>query len=65
MKTLMVFGVPRELRSETKLCKYFEGLGLGDVDTVVLCRNWSLLQTGSSIRVNSYCSLSETWPLLE
>ncbi|KAJ2998500.1 hypothetical protein HDV02_004508 [Globomyces sp. JEL0801] len=44
MRTVMVFGIPQDLRSEVNLAVYFENLGIGKVDTVVLCRNWSLLQ---------------------
>ncbi|KAJ3369054.1 hypothetical protein HDU91_000093 [Kappamyces sp. JEL0680] len=44
MRTVMVFGVPRDLRSEINLSVYFENLGIGKVENVVLCRNWSLLQ---------------------
>lgn len=44
MRSVMVFGIPRDLRSEIELTVYFENLGVGTVDSVVLCRNWSLLQ---------------------
>eukprot|EP00842_Homolaphlyctis_polyrhiza_P004161 jgi/Hompol1/4746/HPOL_000503-RA len=44
MRSVMVFGVPRELRDEVDLASYFEGLGLGHVENAVLCRNWSLLR---------------------
>jgi hypothetical protein len=44
MRSVMVFGIPRELRSEVDLALYFDHLCIGRVETVVLCRNWSLLQ---------------------
>ncbi|KAI8927497.1 hypothetical protein BC831DRAFT_452160 [Entophlyctis helioformis] len=45
MRSIMVFGIPREMRNEVDLASYFENLGIGHVENVVLCRNWSLLRT--------------------
>jgi hypothetical protein len=44
LRSVMIFGVPRELRSEICLAKYFENLCIGQVETVVVCRNWTRLQ---------------------
>ncbi|KAJ8328094.1 hypothetical protein QVD99_000614 [Batrachochytrium dendrobatidis] len=44
MRSVMVFGIPSELRNEVDLASYFENLGVGNVENVVLCRNWSHLR---------------------
>jgi hypothetical protein len=50
MRSIMIFGVPRDLRNEMELAKYFEGLHIGKIDTVVVCRNWTRLQKAVSKR---------------
>lgn len=52
MRTIMIFGVPRDLRSEMELAKYFEGLHIGKIDTIVVCRNWTRLQ--KAVKKRSY-----------
>ncbi|KAI8922345.1 hypothetical protein DFJ77DRAFT_495618 [Powellomyces hirtus] len=44
IRSIIVFGIPRELRHEVDLASYFEGLGIGKVENVVLCRKWSHLR---------------------
>ncbi|KAJ3320157.1 Nuclear cap-binding protein subunit 1 [Boothiomyces sp. JEL0866] len=44
MRSVMVFGIPKELRNEVNLSVFFNNLQIGKVENVVLCRNWSLLQ---------------------
>ncbi|KAJ3392635.1 hypothetical protein HDU92_008269 [Lobulomyces angularis] len=44
MRTVMVYGIPTELRHEADLAKFYEGLGLGRVESVVICRKWSRLR---------------------
>lgn len=44
MRSIIVFGIPRELRHEVDLASYFEGLGIGKVENVVICRKWSRLR---------------------
>lgn len=43
-RSVMVFGIPSELCHEVDLAGYFESLGIGKVENVVLCRRWSKLQ---------------------
>ncbi|KAH6575142.1 hypothetical protein BASA50_005313 [Batrachochytrium salamandrivorans] len=50
MRSVMVFGIPRELRNEVDLASYFESLGVGNVENVVLCRNWSHLRKNIQTR---------------
>jgi hypothetical protein len=44
LRSLIVFGVPHELRHEVDLAAYFESLGLGAIETVVICRKWVKLR---------------------
>ncbi|TPX70665.1 hypothetical protein SpCBS45565_g01605 [Spizellomyces sp. 'palustris'] len=44
LRSIIVFGIPRELRHEVDLASYFEGLGIGRVENVVICRKWSRLR---------------------
>ncbi|KAJ3271449.1 Nuclear cap-binding protein subunit 1 [Terramyces sp. JEL0728] len=44
MRSVIVFGIPKELRNEVNLSIFFNNLQVGKVENVVLCRNWSLLQ---------------------
>lgn len=43
-RSIIVFGIPLQLRDEYKLASYFTNLGVGKVQSVVLVRNWSKLQ---------------------
>lgn len=65
MRTVMIFGVPRDLRSEVNLSVYLENLGIGQVDSVVLCRNWSLLQTAVQKRALYLEKLENLYTLSE
>lgn len=42
-RTIRLSGVPQNLRSEEKLQTFVEELGIGKVDSVILCRNWTRL----------------------
>ncbi|KAJ3111868.1 hypothetical protein HDU96_005264 [Phlyctochytrium bullatum] len=44
LRSLIVFGIPRELRHEVDLAAYFENLGVGAVENVVICRKWNKLR---------------------
>ncbi|KAI9095193.1 hypothetical protein DFS34DRAFT_188376 [Phlyctochytrium arcticum] len=44
MRSIIVFGIPRELRHEVDLAGYFENLGIGKVENVVICRKWTRLR---------------------
>ncbi|KAI9008420.1 hypothetical protein BC832DRAFT_575403 [Gaertneriomyces semiglobifer] len=50
MRSIIVFGIPRELRHEVDLASYFEGLGIGKVENVVICRKWTHLREAVSRR---------------
>ncbi|KAI8906749.1 hypothetical protein EDD86DRAFT_192935 [Gorgonomyces haynaldii] len=59
LRSVMVFGIPLELRNEIDLATYFKTLGIGKVENVVLCRNWSLLQRAVANRAH-YLKLLES-----
>jgi hypothetical protein len=40
----MVYSVPTELRFESDLASYYESLGIGSVESVVICRKWTRLR---------------------
>ncbi|RPA93961.1 DUF221-domain-containing protein [Choiromyces venosus 120613-1] len=42
-RTVRLSGIPKVLRSEDALKEYIEGLGIGKVDSVTVCRNWAVL----------------------
>ncbi|KAJ3104134.1 hypothetical protein HDU97_009485 [Phlyctochytrium planicorne] len=44
MRSLIVFGIPRELQHEVDLAAFFENLGVGSVENVVICRKWNKLR---------------------
>ncbi|KAI9203034.1 uncharacterized protein BJ171DRAFT_569284 [Polychytrium aggregatum] len=49
-RTIMVHSIPAELRHEVDLAAYFEGLGIGTVENVVICRTWTRLRQAVSMR---------------
>ncbi|KAJ3217944.1 Radial spoke head protein 3 [Dinochytrium kinnereticum] len=53
LRSLIVFGIPRELRHEVDLAAYFENLGVGSVENVVICRKWNKLRT--AVRNRTVC----------
>ncbi|KAI8585674.1 hypothetical protein BDZ88DRAFT_502106 [Geranomyces variabilis] len=61
MRSIIVFGIPRELRHEVDLASYFEGLGLGNVENVVLCRKWSHLRNAVQKRAHYLTKLEKTY----
>lgn len=42
-KTIRISGIPEELRSEEKIIEVLEGLKIGKVENVTLCRYWKFL----------------------
>ncbi|KAJ3167517.1 Ribonuclease H2 subunit A [Irineochytrium annulatum] len=50
MRSLIVYGIPREIRNEVDLAAYFESLGIGSVENVVICRKWNKLRSAVSNR---------------
>ncbi|TPX37211.1 hypothetical protein SmJEL517_g00833 [Synchytrium microbalum] len=50
MRSVMVFGIPSELRHEVDLASFYEGLGIGTVENVVICRRWVKLREAVAMR---------------
>lgn len=58
-RTIRLSGIPPNLRSEAKLTAFVEDLGIGKVDSVILCRNWKRLDTLIDDRMHSLRKLEE------
>lgn len=61
MRSLMVYGIPRDLRNESALAAYFQSLGLGRVENVVICRKWSNLKKAVYQRAKYLMLLEEVF----
>lgn len=60
-RTIRLSGIPADLRSENKLKEFVENLGMGKVDSVMLCKNWSSLDNLIEARMQCLRRLEEAW----
>ena len=60
-RTIMVFGIPRELRIEIELASYFDSLGIGKVQNVVICRKWTRLKQAVQMRARYLLKLEQAY----
>jgi hypothetical protein len=60
-RTIRLSGIPLELRSEDKIEEFIEGLGIGKVDSVTLCKNWKDLDNRMLQRQSVLRKLEEAW----
>ncbi|PFH63423.1 hypothetical protein XA68_10013 [Ophiocordyceps unilateralis] len=60
-RTFRLTGIPLEYRSDQKLKDMIEGLGIGLVDSVTLCRNWKQLDALVAHRDKTLRKLEATW----
>ncbi|KAF4589728.1 Calcium permeable stress-gated cation channel 1 [Ophiocordyceps camponoti-floridani] len=60
-RTFRLTGIPLEHRSEQKLKDMIEGLGIGLVDSVTLCRNWRQLDSLMAHRDITLRKLEAAW----
>lgn len=60
-RTIRLSGIPPELRSEEKIKEFIENLEIGNVDSVMLCRNWTQLDKLMTERMNALRRLEEAW----
>ncbi|RDA94711.1 hypothetical protein CP533_6775 [Ophiocordyceps camponoti-saundersi (nom. inval.)] len=60
-RTFRLTGIPLEYRSEEKLKEMIEGLGIGLVDSVALCRNWKKLDALIAHRDQILRQLEAAW----
>ncbi|KAJ3398130.1 hypothetical protein HDV05_002710, partial [Chytridiales sp. JEL 0842] len=49
-RSLIMYGIPQEIRHEVDLAAYLEGMGLGSVENVVICRKWNKLRNAVKMR---------------
>ena len=60
-RTIRLSGVPEEMRDEEKITSFIEELGIGKVDSVMLCRNWQKLDELMAERMQCLRRLEESW----
>lgn len=60
-RTFRLSGIPSELRSEEKLKSLIEKLEIGQVEKVMLCRDWKEIDGLMDYRERSLRQLEETW----
>jgi calcium permeable stress-gated cation channel len=60
-RTIRLSGIPTEMRSETKIKDFIEELGIGKVDSVMLCRNWQKLDELMTQRMKFLRKLEKAW----
>lgn len=60
-RTIRLSGIPPEMRSEDKIKDFIEDLGIGKVDSVMLCRNWQKLDELMTQRMRFLRKLEKAW----
>jgi calcium permeable stress-gated cation channel len=60
-RTIRLSGIPVDMRSEAQIKDFIEDLGIGKVDSVMLCRNWKKLDDLMSERMQHLRKLEKAW----
>ena len=60
-RTIRLSGIPKDMRSETKIKETIEKLEIGQVDSVTLCRDWKELDDLIEQRMKILRKLEEAW----
>lgn len=60
-RTIRLSGIPVDMRSEQKIKDFIEELGIGKVDSVMLCRNWQKLDEMMAQRMQFLRRLEKAW----
>lgn len=60
-RTIRLSGIPKEMRSEEQIKDFIEQLEIGQVDGVMLCRDWRKLDDLMSKRMQCLRKLEESW----
>jgi calcium permeable stress-gated cation channel len=60
-RTIRLSGIPLELREEGKIKDFLEALGIGQVESVTLCKNWKELDDRMVERDSVLRKLEEAW----
>ncbi|KAK8049629.1 hypothetical protein PG994_011359 [Apiospora phragmitis] len=60
-RTFRLTGIPKDLRTEEKIKDFVEGLEIGHVKSVTLCRNWAEIDGLMTDRKAALRKLEEAW----
>lgn len=60
-RTIRLSGVPPELRSEENIKAFIEDLGIGRVESTLICKDWKELDTALDKRMAIVRHLEEAW----
>lgn len=60
-RTIRLSGIPPQMRSEEAITSFIEELGIGKVDSVMLCKNWQKLDELMAERMQCLRRLEESW----
>ncbi|KAK8138547.1 hypothetical protein PG984_001927 [Apiospora sp. TS-2023a] len=60
-RTFRLTGIPKDLRTEEKIKDFVEGLEIGHVKSVTLCRNWAEIDGLMADRKAALRKLEEAW----
>lgn len=60
-RTIRLSGIPSDLRTEGKIKECIEDLGIGKVESVMLCKNWKELDDLIGERMSVLRKLEEAW----
>ena len=60
-RTIRLSAIPREMRSEQAIKSHVEGMGIGTVDSVTICRDWKIIDDLMEQRDTLVRKLEEAW----
>jgi hypothetical protein len=60
-RTIRLSGVPAHLQDEERIKEFIESLGIGNVESVTICRNWKELDDAMAKRTNIMRRLEEAY----
>lgn len=60
-RTIRLSGIPEEIRSEEMIKETIENLGIGKVESVLLCKDWRELDDLMAERMSALRKLEEAW----
>ena len=60
-RTIRISGIPRDMRSEEAIKKHVEGMSIGTVESVTICRDWKKLDNLMLQRDSLLRKLEEAW----
>lgn len=60
-RTIRLSGIPKEMGSEEKIREFVEGLQIGNIESVTLCRDWSELDHLIDERLQILRKLERAW----